>query len=1078
MGSDVLRRPLLTVIVAGCCILVLAIAGINAESKLHQTSLSVSGTESARTGTLVRHYFGESEPFVILLKGPPKDVKLQGRRLIRALNQDRLATTISPWSREAIGQLRPTTRSAVILVSYRISSEEAVEQTVPQLDELLRRRISPPVRAVQSSYATVSRAIQEEAAEATLRSELIAAPLVLIVLLLVFRSPIAAAIPLAFGGATVAASRGLLSVAANWLSIDAFALTAGAMMGLALGVDYTLLMVSRFREELAAGKSPIAAAQATRGTAGRTIAFAGGALFLSMLASALILPGTLLVSLAGAVVVVTATSVALGLLVVPTLLALIGGRIDRYSIGDTRRENAPWATRGLDRLLRKPGIVVATLTVPLLLLASPAIALNLGPTTVDQLAPGNRARLDAELVRQEVGPGWAAPYVVLAATKSGPITSQSKLAAIQRWERAVGRAGDVQAVIGPGVIARQVEPVGRIGQRFLAQDQPGSQAAKLRGLGFHLRRAAQGVTAVRSGLARASDGANLLFEGSQNVEGGAQEIATGLDAAASGGDRLAGGLGRLASGAHQIRRGQHRVALGALALKYELQDLIPMLRHSTLWPSTRLQQELADMQSTIPHLESRAAKANGQLGVALLELRKMPETGGDPHYAAALAAIEEAQAEIVGGHSATAFEGGLSAELQTLMVESQQATKRAGQVTAGVNSGLAGLEEEASPLAKRLVDGLVRLERNGQLLDTGAGRLARSTSRLDEGLPQLSRGATALSGGAEQLALGTSSLAGNLGNAYTLSQPLEPGLSRASTQSARGGLALQRQSQRLRRLSPRIFTSGYFNLSALDGTPPQLRSKVERAIAVDRGGQAARILVIPRSKEPVALGNRLRPAARDLGQRIDGIAGVTGYPAEADDYLRVSSSRLPIVIAILSFVMLMSLIFILRALLAPALTVLLNLLSVAVAFGVLALVSGLPDGSPIGGWGQIDTIGAVAIFAIAFGVSIDYSVFILVRMREEFDRTGDHRSAVRIGVGRTSRVIMGAALMMVAVFAAFATSGLAIVSQLGVGLTVAILMDATVIRLVLLPALLLWIGERSWWLPGPLGGLFGNRRVA
>jgi RND superfamily putative drug exporter len=205
---------------------------------------------------------------------------------------------------------------------------------------------------------------------------------------------------------------------------------------------------------------------------------------------------------------------------------------------------------------------------------------------------------------------------------------------------------------------------------------------------------------------------------------------------------------------------------------------------------------------------------------------------------------------------------------------------------------------------------------------------------------------------------------------------------------------------------------------------------------------------------------------------------VTGYPAEADDYLRISSSRLPVVIAILSSVMFLSLTFILRALLAPALTVLLNLLSVAVAFGVLAVVSGLPSGSPIGGWGHIDTIGAVAIFAISFGVSIDYSVFILVRMREEFDHTGDHKNAVRIGVDRTSRVIMGAALMMVAVFAAFATSGLAIVSQLGVGLTVAILMDATIIRLVLLPALLLWIGERSWWLPASLERLIGNRHAA
>ena len=344
-------------------------------------------------------------------------------------------------------------------------------------------------------------------------------------------------------------------------------------------------------------------------------------------------------------------------------------------------------------------------------------------------------------------------------------------------------------------------------------------------------------------------------------------------------------------------------------------------------------------------------------------------------------------------------------------------------------------------------------------------------------MPRLSQGAAALSGGAELLVHGASSLAGNLGQAYTLSRPLEPGLTKAATQSASSGISLQRQSSRLRQLSPGLFRSGYFNLSALDGTPTNQRSRVEQAVDVDRGGQAARILVIPRHEGSVALDNRLRATALELGRDISGVAGVAGGPAELNDYSHASRSRLPIVIAVVSLVTFLTLVLVLRAIIVSALTVLLNLVSVAVAFGVLALVSELPSGAPIGNWEYIDTIGAVAIFAIAFGVSIDYSVFILVRMREEFDRTNDHEAAVWIGVQRTGRVITGAALMMVVVFAAFATSSLAIVSQLGTGLTVAILMDATVIRLVLLPALLLLVGKRSWWLPASIGRLIGNLRL-
>ena len=153
---------------------------------------------------------------------------------------------------------------------------------MPRLNEILDEEVQPPVRATQTGFATLSRAIQDESIAASERGELIALPFLLIVLLLVFRSPVAAAIPLGFGAITVIASRGILYLAAGWFKIDAFALTVCTMMGLALGVDYALLMVSRFREELAAGAAPALAARRTRRTAGRTTVFAGSTLLLSM----------------------------------------------------------------------------------------------------------------------------------------------------------------------------------------------------------------------------------------------------------------------------------------------------------------------------------------------------------------------------------------------------------------------------------------------------------------------------------------------------------------------------------------------------------------------------------------------------------------------------------------------------------------------------------------------------------------------------------------------------------------------------------------------------------------------------
>ena len=159
------------------------------------------------------------------------------------------------------------------------------------------------------------------------------------------------------------------------------------------------------------------------------------------------------------------------------------------------------------------------------------------------------------------------------------------------------------------------------------------------------------------------------------------------------------------------------------------------------------------------------------------------------------------------------------------------------------------------------------------------------------------------------------------------------------------------------------------------------------------------------------------------------------------------------------------LVLILRSLPLAAIAVGLNLATVGVAFGILTILLNVPDGWPLGGHTYVDSVGATMIFGIVFGLSIDYAVFLLTRMREHYDREGDTRAAVMFGLEKTALVITGAAAIMMAVFVVFAGAQIATVSQLGVGLTVAVLLDATVVRIVLLPALMLMLGERVWWLP-------------
>ena len=182
----------------------------------------------------------------------------------------------------------------------------------------------------------------------------------------------------------------------------------------------------------------------------------------------------------------------------------------------------------------------------------------------------------------------------------------------------------------------------------------------------------------------------------------------------------------------------------------------------------------------------------------------------------------------------------------------------------------------------------------------------------------------------------------------------------------------------------------------------------------------------------------------------------------------MSRARIPYVVAAITLATFLVLVLVLRALPLAAIAVGLNLATVGVAFGILTLLFNVPASWPLGGHNYVDAVGATMIFGVVFGLSIDYAVFLLIRMRERYDRDGDHAAAVDFGLEKTARVITGAAAIMMAVFIAFAGAPIATVSQLGIGLTVAVLLDATVVRIVLLPALMLLIGERVWWLPRSL----------
>jgi RND superfamily putative drug exporter len=220
------------------------------------------------------------------------------------------------------------------------------------------------------------------------------------------------------------------------------------------------------------------------------------------------------------------------------------------------------------------------------------------------------------------------------------------------------------------------------------------------------------------------------------------------------------------------------------------------------------------------------------------------------------------------------------------------------------------------------------------------------------------------------------------------------------------------------------------------------------------------------------LRSRVIPAT--VGQ-LDGVrASVTGMTAQSKDYNDSVASHAPLVFA---FVLAMAFVLLLvrfRSIVIPLKAIVLNLLSVGAAYGVLVLVFQ-------NGWGEsllgFSSTGAVTswlpmfLFVILFGLSMDYHVFILSRVREAFDRGLSTEAAVADGIKRTAGVVTSAAAVMVAVFSIFATLGALDFKQLGVGLAAAILIDATIVRAVLLPAAMKLLGDWNWYLPSWLGWL-------
>jgi trehalose monomycolate/heme transporter len=280
--------------------------------------------------------------------------------------------------------------------------------------------------------------------------------------------------------------------------------------------------------------------------------------------------------------------------------------------------------------------------------------------------------------------------------------------------------------------------------------------------------------------------------------------------------------------------------------------------------------------------------------------------------------------------------------------------------------------------------------------------------------------------------------------------------------------------QSLVTVDPALTLADYQQLYAQPSANPQL---AEVAVQLAHGDATKVVVTLPSAENSAATEQIVRQirALSAPGGLQPLVTGQTAYQMDLFNNLR---STLPYALLVIVLAIFVLLFLMTGSVVMPVKAILLNTLSLSATFGALVWI--FQDGHfeqllAFQSNGSIDGTQTILIFALAFGLSMDYEVFLLSRIKEQFDITGDNRAAVASGLQRTGWLITSAALLLAVVLGAFSTSRIVFIQQIGVGLAIAVVMDATLVRGLLVPATMRLLGRWNWWAPAPLRALW--RRV-
>jgi RND superfamily putative drug exporter len=428
--------------------------GAQVTQRTSQGGFDASTEQSIQAATVLQDDLHAGQPNLVLLVTAPRGsvdspgVAAVGRALTaRLAAEPDMANVMSYWSLDSVPVLRTADRSQALIVGRIVGNQDQIVRREPAVVAGLGH-IPNTISVRAGGFGPAFQAVNTVVEHDLVRAELIAIPITAVLLLFVFGSAIAALMPLTIAGVAVVGTLAVLRLLTSFTPVSVFAVNLTTALGLGLAIDYSLFVVSRFREELAAGHGVEPALETTLATAGRTVA--GSALTVAAALSALLVfPLMFLKSFAYAGIAVSLLAGLAATIVLPAILGLLGHRVNAVTVW--RRSIHPPAigfwSRTAGMVMRRPVVVIVVVVGALAVLASPFLGLKLGYLDYRVLPPSNPVRQTNDLLTAEFGTGQSGALAVVA-----PGVKPSQQAEVVAYGRRLSRLSGVARVDTEGGI--------------------------------------------------------------------------------------------------------------------------------------------------------------------------------------------------------------------------------------------------------------------------------------------------------------------------------------------------------------------------------------------------------------------------------------------------------------------------------------------------------------------------------------------------------------------------------------------------------------------------------------------------